>query len=202
MFRNRSILSTTVALTIAVAPFAMAEGPHDGDMLIGSSAVGGGQLLLDFDFGPTPDVIVSPFLDLGNGNTLYTSTEPGFDAALTEIPEGVYQLTNNVQVSIKLLAFDAGAALQVNGIVLDQVDETAVYATYDGDEGLHGHPIFRLIIPTGNTGNYDLTFQLLQSNGSTYSASESYTLTLSTVPEPAALGLLGLGGMLLGRRRR
>jgi hypothetical protein len=190
-----------VSSTVALA----AEG-HD-DMLIGASAAAGGQLLVDFDFDDTPHVRVSQAFNFGNGTSLFTSSAPGFDAATTEEDEGVFELADGTEVSIRLTAFDPGVSMQVRGTAMNTVGQSVVLGTYNGGEELHTHAIFQLIAPSDDVGLHDLSFELFQSNGgTTYGTSDTYTLTLqnaaAAVPEPAAAGLLSAAGLMALRRRR
>lgn len=192
-----------VAALAATASLSRAEAVH-GDFTIASTASGGGAFTLDFDFGSSPDVLLSKLADIGGGQAIYTANDPGFAALDADEPEeGVYQLLSGTQVSLRLLSASAGVALQIGGSTLDAENEAALIGTYTGGETLHVHPTFRVIAPDGDTATHTLSFELFQGSGSTYAVSAPFTLQLSTVvPEPATLGVVAAGAVVMLRRRR
>lgn len=81
-----------------------AQHAHAGDLLIASTASGGGNLALDFDF--SQKVQTSYFATVGSV-AVYTSTKPGFDALDQDEPgESLYVLSNGTQVAIEVVYVD------------------------------------------------------------------------------------------------
>ncbi len=177
---SRSLLA--FALLLASATPAAAQ--HTGDMLVGSTVNNGGALAIQFDFGPK--IQVAPSVTIG-GTTVYTATDPGFDAILADAG-GFFVLNNTTQISVQLLSFDAGASVKVRTTVLDTVNESAVLGTYTNaaPDGLHHHPTWTLTLPNGVYGDYDLAFRLTTTSGS-YTASQTYAVVLTNAtPAPTA----------------
>jgi hypothetical protein len=173
-----------LALALLLAGGTPAAGQHGGDMLIGSTVNNGGALAIQFDFGPK--IQLAPSVTIA-GTTVYTTTDPGFDAILADAG-GFFVLNNNTQVSVQLLSFDAGASVKVHSTVLDTVNESAVLGTYTNaaPDGLHHHPTWTLTLPNGVFGDYDLAFRLTTTSGS-YTASQTYAVVLTNAtPAPTA----------------
>ena len=165
-----------LTLAMLLASTGGAGAQHAGDMLIGSTANGGGALALQYGFGPK--IQLAPSLTIG-GTTVYTTTDPGFDAVVADA-DGFHVLDDGTQVSVQLLSFDAGASVKVRSTVLDTVNESAVVGTYTGaaPDALHHHPTWTLALPNGVYGDYDLAFRLTTTSGS-YTASQTYAVVLT-----------------------
>lgn len=179
--RTRSVL---FALALLLAGDTPAGAQHGGDMLVGSTVNNGGALAIQFDF--APKIQLAPSVTIA-GTTVYTTTDPGFDAILSDAG-GFFVLNNNTQVSVQILSFDAGASLKVRSTVLDTVNESAVLGTYTNaaPDALHHHPTWTLTLPNGVYGDYDLTFRLTTTSGS-YTASQTYAVVLTNAtPAPTA----------------
>lgn len=177
-----SSLSLAFVLALAIATPSAAQ--HGGDMLIGSTVNNGGALAMQFDF--TPKIQLAPSVTIA-GTTVYTTTDPGFDAILADAG-GFFVLNNNTQVSVQLVSFDAGASVKVRSTVLDTASESAVLGTYTNaaPDGLHHHPTWTLTLPNGVYGDYDLTFRLTTTSGS-YTTSQTYAVVLTNAtPAPTA----------------
>lgn len=172
------------AFALLLAGTTPAAAQHGGDMLIGSTANNGGALAIQYDFGPK--IQLAPSVTIG-GTTVYTATDPGFDAILAD-GGGFFVLNTNTQISVQLLSFDAGASVKVRTTVLDTVNESAVLGTYTNadQEALHHHPTWTLTLPNGVSGDYDLAFRLTTNSGS-YTASQTYAVVLTNAtPAPTA----------------
>lgn len=170
------------ALALLVADTTPAAAQHGGDMLVGSTVNDGGALAIQFDFGPK--IHLAPSVTIG-GTTVYTATDPGFDAILAD-GGGFFVLNNNTQISVQLLSFDAGASVKVRTTVLDTVNESAVLGTYTNadQEALHHHPTWTLTLPNGVYGDYDLAFRLTTTSAS-YTASQTYAVVLTNATPSA-----------------
>jgi len=153
-------------------------------MLVGFTTNNGGALSIQYDF--SVKFQLAPSLTIG-GTTVYTNTDPGFDAILAD-GGGFFVLNNNTQVSVQLISFDPGASVKVRSTVLDTLNEAAVLGTYTtaAPDGLHHHPTWTLSLPNGVFGDYDLVFRLTTTSGS-FTASQSYAVVLTNVtPAPTA----------------
>ena len=173
-----------LALTLLIAGGTPAAAQHGADISIGSTANGGGALAVQYDF--TPKIQLAPSITIG-GTTVYTATDPGFDAILADAA-GFFVLDTNTQVAVQLLAFDAGASLKVRTTVLDAVNESAVLGTYTNaaPDALHHHPTWMLTLPNGVYGDYELAFRLTTTSGA-YTASQAYAVVLTNAtPSPTA----------------
>lgn len=174
----------TFALWLAGTTPAAAQ--HGGDLLIGSTVNDGGALAIQYDFGPR--IQLAPSVTIG-GTTVYTATDPGFDAVLAD-GGGVFVLSTNTQISVQLLSFDAGASVKVRTTVLDTANESALLGTYSNaaPDALHHHPTWTLTLPNGVYGDYALAFRLTTTSGA-YTASQTYAVVLTNAtpaPTPTA----------------
>lgn len=152
---------------------------HAGDMIIGSTVDGGGALTLAYDF--AKPVRVSSSISAG-GMTLFTSTDPGFDA-LDTVQPGLFQLAVGTPVAVEIVSIDAAASAQVHSSILVAPGDAAQLGnmTADGD-GLHVHPTWRLVLaddapPASVTISFRLTTTSTQ-----YGASDVHTLTVTNEP--------------------
>jgi hypothetical protein len=176
MLMKYCIRPLTMAAALSSLLHAPAAAQHSGDMLIGSTADGGGALAVEYEFAaPIPVTFVT---EVG-GTSLYTATDPGFDALGTDEPaESFFVLDGGTQVSVEITALEPGkTAMNLNGTLLDTVGESVVLGS---SPNLHEHPEWQLILamPAGEFGEGTLSFKLTTTSGS-YTESESYTVTLS-----------------------
>jgi hypothetical protein len=170
-----------LAIVSAAAP-AVVHAQHAGDMIIGSTADGGGALSVEYDF--TGVVPVGFDSEPVPGTSLYVATDPGFDALeADEVAESFYVLDGGTPVSVQITALEPGkTAMFLNGTLLDAVGESVVLGTQGGTppNDLHHHPQLQLILalPAGEFGEGSISFKLTTTSGS-YAESASYTMTLS-----------------------
>jgi hypothetical protein len=180
-----------------VASAAWAQEPHEHDMLIGSSASGGGQLKIEWDW---DEIFVTPIGSAG-GITFHTATDPGFDALDHDDPGDIYELLSGTDVSFRITSIDPGVSITIRGNTLNTIGQTALIGTKGGSPSLHHHPTWALALPDGVLDDRSISFELFTS-ATAYSTSQQYTAVLTNIPEPAAVGLLALGIPALLRRRR
>lgn len=176
----RQLRCGTVALLVALLGCtAVAEAQHAGDMLLGSSANGGGSLKLVYDF--TNKVVVSASFS-GGGITLSTTTDPGFDALIIDDPgNAFYALDSGTQVRVQITAIDAPVSMKFGATTLDAVGESALLGAMPN---LHVHPEWRLTLPTGMFGTYAVSFKLTTTSAS-YSESVAYTAMVTNIAPTA-----------------
>lgn len=158
---------------------------RDFDMLLGSSAPGGGTLKLAHDF--CQAILVTPGLQAG-GVTRHTSTQPGFNELLLERPGDIYPLRESTPISIRIINIDPGVSLKVGSALLAAPGETALVGNAPN---LHVHPEWRLELADGQGGSFHVEFVLV-TGSPRYGESPSYRFTLTT--DPAARQLCNDGG--------
>lgn len=167
---RRTAMRTMAALLLGAARVAHAQ--HAGDMLLGSTAPGGGALALQYDF--AGEVRVSESFT-GGGSTLYTATDPGWDT-LTAAGGGLFPLAAGTPVTVTLTARDPGVSLKVGAATLDAAGESASL----GAIPIHLHPVWQLLVPTGTLGRFTLSFELT-TTAPAYARSPVYTAAISNV---------------------
>lgn len=158
------------ALLAVVLAAASAAAQHGGDILVGSDANGGGALRTPYEFS-APIRVTRSFA--AGGTTLYSSTDPGFDA-FGDTAGGIFPLKRNVEVRVQVTRIAAGASLQLGGVTLDAPGESARVGT---SPALHVHPSWRLTLPDGIVGSYEIAFRLTASRA--YDDSREYVATLT-----------------------
>lgn len=121
---------TVMAALWAVA--AAGSGPvfaqhHHQDLMIGSDALGSGNLILDYPFDERPVVRVT---ESGAPVGLFTATDPGFDQVAEDEPaESVFAVPAGTEISLEVVAIDEIAALKMD----NGVDGT-FFIPFDGTE--------------------------------------------------------------------
>jgi hypothetical protein len=165
-----------IALTVAGGVWLpTARAQHEGDMLIASTAADGGALVVDYDFSTA--IVVTRSFSAG-GITLYSGTEPGFDALGDDQPSrSRFVVDSGAAVRCEITAIDGGASLQIGGTTIDAVGESALIGTAPN---LHTHPSWRLTLPDGVVGDYRVSFRVTGTGG--YQPSIAYTATLTNDP--------------------
>ncbi|MGD9762523.1 MAG: hypothetical protein AB7V27_02240 [Candidatus Binatia bacterium] len=167
-----------LAAWIATVAAQSGLAQHGSDMLIASSANGSGALVLDYDF-PARIVVTESFK--AGGITLYSRTEPGFNALMVDRPaEGLFALDSDTAVRCAITDIEEGASVHINGTTLDAIDETAVIGSAPH---LHVHPIWRLTLPDGVIATRRIRFSLTGTRG--YNDSVHYEAQLTNDPSGA-----------------
>jgi hypothetical protein len=148
----------------AVAPASAQEHEH---MLIGSSAAGGGAVILQYDF--TRQTVVGP--------PTFSSIDPSFAPVLVDDPGvPIFSLAEGTTVRVEIVALDAGTSLTVSGTKLDHPGARKKV----GDAPvLHNHVTWALDVPAGVTGEFHISFKMIASGP--YADSPVYTLTITNL---------------------
>jgi hypothetical protein len=157
---------------------ATAAAQHAGDMLIGSTADGGGALQVAYDFEPT---LVLTLSFEGGGVALYGTTDPGFDALVDDAPgASFFALDAGTTVHLEIVDLDPEVSLKL-GAVLSMPGATALVGTMPA---LHVHPEWLLTLPADAVACRRLSFRLTAT--APYAASPVYTAKLANADAQCA----------------
>jgi hypothetical protein len=181
--RGRAVSLAALALLLGVAvgcgpgpaPPGFSDGPHAGDVVVGSDEKRGGNLAAEVDFSQAVELTLTATL---GGYDLYTASEPGFDVlALDEPGESFYVLADGIDVSFEIVSVDPGAAVKFGNAILDEPGDAALLGEVPE---LHVHPEWQVAVPAGSDPvELSIVFRLVSESG-TYGPSPEYTLILST----------------------
>jgi hypothetical protein len=185
MHRMLDLLGALALSAAILAPVARAEEGH-GDWFVASTASGGGDLAVDYDFETVVGVDFDATLTglLPPGWTGYSSTDPGFDTLEADEPgEGFFRLPAGTVVTMTITAIDPTVALFFPvpaPTTLTAVGQTYVLGTQDAapPNDIHHHGDLRLILmlPADQAGSGSFSFTLSAPG---FGTSEPYTVTLS-----------------------
>ncbi|MCW5891334.1 MAG: hypothetical protein KIT14_12390 [bacterium] len=172
--RTGRLVAAALLSTFAWTTAARAQ--HTGDMLIGSTAPGGGALALRYDFGRPVRATLS---FTGPTTSLFTSTDPGWDLLVTP-GDGLFPLPAGVPVTVEITAIDPDLSLKVGPSTLAAPGEFRLLGT---TSAIHVHPSWQLVLANGTTGTRSVSFRLTTTSPS-FAASASHTATVTNLPEP------------------
>jgi len=175
---KRVALLCLVSIGILTAR-ARPAAAHGAEMFLGSTASGGGALALSYEF--TDTVFVTPDVSLG-GMTLYSSLFPGIEWLQSD-QAPLYALPPGTPFSLQIMSLDPGAEVKVGSTTLTTAGQSAFVANTTNVPGDHFHPQWELLLPTGVTGNYSVSFRLTTTSPS-YTSSATYTLVISNLAAP------------------
>jgi hypothetical protein len=171
-----------LAAMLALVARTPARAQHAGDMEIGATGAAGGALLIDeaFNFDTVIRVAYSTTLA---GTSIYTATDPGFEALEASEPPEIYALPAGTDLSVELTAVDAGkAAIVLNAVTLDEVGESVLLGTVGAlpPNDPHQHPTWTLLLmlPEGSFGEARVCFKLT-TTAAGYTESAPHCLRLS-----------------------
>lgn len=174
-----SFLALSAAAALAAPGQAFGDSEH-GDLGVGSTLDGGGDLMSEYNF----ETVLRTDFQVEVGNTsVYSSTTPGIGAAEDEAPD-IFELDVGTTVGLTLITIDDNLAIQVDATTIDEPGETAILGTHDGvpgdDGAMHQHPTYQILIEAepGAFGEGDFSF-VFEDSGSTYGESEIYSMHIS-----------------------
>lgn len=177
--RHPKLVLTTFLAASLVAGHAHASSEH-GDLSVGSTADGGGDLMSEYNF----ETVLRTDFQIEVGPTaVYSSTTPGIGAAEDEAPD-IFELDVGTTVEMTLITIDDNLAIQIDATTIDEPGESAVLGTHDGvpgdDGAMHQHPSYQVLLdaPKGAFGEGDFSF-VFEDAGATYGASDIYSMHLT-----------------------
>ena len=174
--RYTCALLGTLAFIFGAPMIAGAQHGH-GDMSVGSTADGGGQLFTEYDF---ERVLRTDFSAEVGPVALYGSTTPGIGAAEDEAPD-IFELDVGTSVEMTLVDIADNLSIMIGASTLSASGDSANIGTHGGvtgDEGaLHNHPTYQILLdaPKGEFGEGRFSFVFEDPNG-LYGDSEIHTL--------------------------
>ena len=175
------------------------SAPIDIDMRLASTAANGGALRLVYDFS-RPVLVNRSFSD--SGLTRSTGTQPGFNALDVLRPvAGAFGLKDGTLVNLEILAIDPPVTIKLGAATLDAAGTTALIGAAPD---VHVHPEWRLLLPDGAVGSFQVTLRLTTTTRP-YQNSSPYTFVLSNDPTVTVVTTttttLPLGDVTLAGRR-
>lgn len=176
---TRHLICALTLTALAIPGIALASSEH-GDLSVGSTADGGGDLLSEYNF---ETVLRTDFQVEVGPVAVYSSTTPGIGAAEDEAPD-IFELDVGTTVDMTLITIDENLAVMIGATTIDEPGETATIGTHDGvpgdDGAMHEHPTYQIQLdaPKGEFGEGDFSF-VFEDPLAAYGASEIYTLHIT-----------------------
>jgi len=166
-------------LAVLTAVDARGHNPAE-TMVVASTADGGGQLALVFDFTTVARLSYSTTLGVTD---VYTGGLPGLAGLSADsVPESLYVLDPGTQVKLVATGLDPGkTAVQIGATSIDAAGESAVIGTAPLADS---HPEWQLLLTGDEPGEGTISFKLAATAPSPYTDSPIYTLRLSNGPIP------------------
>ena len=192
---RKLVIAFTIIAGALVARPAQVRAHGAYNMLMGSTASGGGALKLDYDFSSVARV---GFDSTVGGISVYTGIEPAFELLkVDDIATPSYVLATGTDVNVVVTAIDDGNL----SIHIMNVDNSTTYTlAHVGDTALlgvvgpgntldpsapdpHVHPtlLLQLALPEGQFGEASVSFKLTTTSMA-YTESPIYTLKVSNGP--------------------
>jgi hypothetical protein len=174
-------VASVVALLVLATLAATAHAHGGNNFRVGSTAGGGGALVA---VRTTVEPIPVSFSAALGGFSIYTGDLPAFDAQASDEPT-IFTLNDGAEVRLQLAApLASGASIKVNGVALSAVGASALLGTFSAANpaAFHGDVLWTLTVPTGTTGDLELSFKLT-TTAAAYDAS-AITTVLLRIPSP------------------
>lgn len=188
LLRWKTVPATFAALAAAIALAGRGPSPDDFppddhlDVLLASTAPGGGALALDYDFAAPIPVFASAGL---GGFALYSASDPGFAPLESDEPEHAsYAIEPGVAVTFEVTALDEGVRVKFGSVTLDEVGDTVVLGI---TPEVHTHGEWQVVVPEGvHEGDYAISFRVT-GDSPRYAPSAPVTVVLAlSADEPRA----------------
>ena len=178
---RRRLVTILAAACVAVVTSGTSRAcVGDGCMTLWSTEEGGGALAINWDFVHRQQIqtFKTPLCDASM--CLYSAIDPGFMTPGGTPPDGFHTLADGTAVSLEIVAADAAVTVKIGSIKLTKPgDSTSLGSAPD----LHQHPAWQLSLPTGQTGEYPLSFKLT-TDSAQYAESQVYSVLLTNLPTP------------------
>ncbi|MEM9348050.1 MAG: PEP-CTERM sorting domain-containing protein [Planctomycetota bacterium] len=195
----KTLCITTTAATLGLAPLAAAQPFYrvTGDLFDNNPAQVG-TFVIDIDPNGLNDLVTNA--DLGPSEQLEIEPWYGYDVlSATVTIDGFTWTTADVVLSLLPFGGPQQAQFWIEGAPIDQLDtEDFGLNLVDTDNSLASVLIGN---PTGDLTQV-LTSEVAWNSPISFGSLGDYqNVTVTLVPEPTSLALLGLGGLLVARRR-
>lgn len=186
------------SICLACPTMTRAGDDHDhADIIVARTLAG--QLAIEFD--AKMPIALPPASGLITG---WAADDPGFMSLMKdEKDEGLFVPSPMSIVVLELISVDPGLKLWrpgFSGVLANPGDQWII-----GSPDFDAHAIFHIDANDPafdpDVSEYFLSFRLLDSGTTGYSASDEITLSFTPVPEPPALVLLAAGALAAARRR-
>jgi hypothetical protein len=178
--------------------FAAANAHEHEDLVVGRT--GSGQLEIEFAHWAGEHAL-PPASGLVNG---YAGDHPGFAHLEADEPaEDFYTLADGADIWFEVVSFETAFKVYDGGFAGGPYQSPGDLAQLGGD---HLHTHLEWVIDADDAGfdpldsPWQATFKLVDQGTTQYADSPEYTLTFT--PEPGVATLIGLGGLMLARRRQ
>jgi hypothetical protein len=196
MSKQSLFVLCAVLVGLCSATTTLAQHAHE-DIIIGQD--GSGMLMAEFDEWAPEDHELDPVSGFGLDGFL--GDDPGFEALEADEPdEGFFVLGPGHAIYFEIVSVTPGFLADPLTDPLDSPGDSALLVD-DAEDHAHldwfidsTHPDF------ASTPYWDVAFRFTDRGAIGYGDSEVYTLRF--VPEPASLGLLCAGSLLVLLRRR
>jgi len=142
------------------------------EILFGSSELGGGRLVTDFDFGVPVPVVFN--MEIG-GFSIYSATEPGFvPFGPRQVVSSPFGVPDGTTIGMRITEIDPEVQVVFsNGLLSQPGDEVVI-----GDAPFDIHPTWQLSFPPDAVLQPRFVSFVLTTTSPDYEESEEYTLTI------------------------
>lgn len=158
------------------SPFASPALAHEGGFEIRSTESGGGALAVTGGF---DEAVAVELVFCGAGECLYESAAASIRAPAEDIASpALFALVAGTQLTLEVVALDAGVSIKLGGAKLDQVGDTVSLGTAPS---LHAEPILQVTTAQGTVGEWHVTVRVTNL-GASYADSDVIEIVLTNDP--------------------
>jgi len=179
-----------VLLILSLWPGTGSACVGDECMQVWSTAPGGGALTVEWEF--ESDKVQTYRRFCASNVCFYNTIDVGFITSPNDNPnDAFYPIADGTRVRLEIVSADSGVAISLNGNRLDSPGEAATLGTAPD---LHSHPLWQLLLPSGQVGDFHITYRLT-TDSPAYASSEDFMVTVTNVeptpgvPTPTATAL-------------
>ncbi len=174
----RVLLCFAASCALAYPTTTRAHGATE--IVVGSTAAGGGALAIAYDFGAVTRTTFSSSIGPLN---LYSGIYPSMTSLDFDTPP-LYVLAEGTEVSLVISGIDEGrTSIKVDATALTGIGDTAPIGVAPFEDV---HPTYQLLLaqPQGEFGEGTLSFRLTATGPTAYEDSAVYTVKISNGPLP------------------